>query len=158
MVYKYWPQHLLSTRPARGTDLCHHTPRHGWDEVLSCSDKAMDCLPCLQHCLPGNTFLLPALQMLRPFPEAQSRHRMVIMRLVQKKKKRNTAFCKQVEKKKWGEEELLFRLSSLIFPTPQHIPKYNLLTIIGSNSQIMWMSKSSASTFPIKTRSPEWKR
>lgn len=75
-----------------------------------------------------------------------------------KKEKKKYSFLQAGGKKKWGEEELLFRLSSLIFPTPQHIPKYNLLTIIGSNSQIMWMSKSSASTFPIKTRSPEWKR
>lgn len=150
MVYKYWPQHLLSARPARSTDLCHHTPRHGWDEVLSCSDKAMDWLLCLQHCLPGNTFLLPALQMLQLFPEAQSRHRMVIMRLVQKRKEKIQLL--QAGGKK-GEEALLFHLSSLIFPTLQHIPKYHLSTIIGSNSQIAWMSKSSASTFPVKTRS-----
>lgn len=103
MVYKYWPQHLLSALPARGTGLCYCTPRHGWDEVLSCSDKAMDWLPSLQHCLPGNTILLPALQMLRAFPggPAQAQKGNYEAR---PKRKKNTAFRKQVEKRGEGEE------------------------------------------------------
>lgn len=103
MVYKYWPQHLLSALPARGTGLCYCTPRHGWDEVLSCSDKAMDWLPSLQHCLPGNTILLPALQMLRAFPGGPAQAQKSNYEARPKRKKKYS-FSQAGGKKGEGEE------------------------------------------------------
>lgn len=127
MVYKYWPQHLLSALPARGTGLCYCTPRHGWDEVLSCSDKAMDWLPSLQHCLPGNTILLPALQMLWAFPGGPTQAQKGNYEARPKRKKKNTAFRKQVEKRgrEKREEAFLFQLNSLVFLPPHCIPTYH---------------------------------
>lgn len=96
--------------------------------------------------LPGNTVLLPALQMRQAFSADPDQAQQGNYEACPKKKNKITAFCKQAEK--WGREK---EEEALLFQSPlQCACTYYLDMIIKFNSQIKRMSKNYPKTFSIK--------